>query len=228
MPLVQEKRRSSTRSLPPGADRAIADVEVVAALERERAARRSADQKRLDIAVRIEAALRHRNQRAAERPGLRRHHQAFDAGIVRQRPERRRHRHRNAARQQAVPAEIEPHDAVRPLDADIERVAVAGERLGVVPAARAQRPAVRPRASAPSRHRRSRSASCRDRRCARAATGSCRSRRRSAGRRRRRAATRCRRIPSWAIQAPARRGIRARRSACARRRADRRLRSPAI
>ena len=70
---------------------------------------------------------------------------------------------------------VEAHDLVHALDADIERAAVLGERLGVVPAAPGERPAVR------AEHRRHlgvgdrRSARRRDRRCGRAASGPCRS-----------------------------------------------------
>ena len=52
---------------------------------------------------------------------------------------RRRHRDRLAAREQAVLAVVEAHDLVHALDAHIERAAVLGERLGVVPAARRER-----------------------------------------------------------------------------------------
>ena len=41
-----------------------------------------------------------------------------------------------------IAAEVEADDAMDALDADIEHVAVDGERLGVVPAARRQRPPV--------------------------------------------------------------------------------------
>jgi hypothetical protein len=45
-----------------------------------------------------------------------------------------------AARAEAVASVIEAHDLLDPLDADIERAIGFRERLGVVPAARGQRP----------------------------------------------------------------------------------------
>ena len=78
-PRVQEKRRSSTRRSPSGSSGAVADVEVVAALDARSAGAAAADQEADEIAGVIEPALGDRDQRAGERPAARHHRQTFDA-----------------------------------------------------------------------------------------------------------------------------------------------------
>ena len=181
-PRVHEKRRSSTSSSPRGVSAQSLTSKSSVRLTRERR-RRAADQKAEDIAGGVEAALGDRDQRAGERPTWRRLDQAFEAAIVRQRldaggtgigwPRARRPSWPKSKRTISCDA----------LDADIERAAVVGERLGVVPAARV----ASGRPSGPSIGAISASAIAiggrRDRRCARAASGPCRSPRGNARRR---------------------------------------------
>ncbi len=121
---------------------AIADVEIADALDGKFARARPADQEALDVALGIEAAFRDRDQRAGERQPARHEREAFEPPVVRQLRDAGRHRDRLAARQQAVTPDIETHDAVHALDAEIDRAAILGDRLGVVPAARRERLAV--------------------------------------------------------------------------------------
>ncbi len=87
----------------------------------------------------IEPALGKRDQRSGERPTARDQDQTLDALVARQRLEGRRHRDRLAARGESALGEIEAHDLVHALNADINRVAIHGERLAVVPAALRER-----------------------------------------------------------------------------------------
>ena len=124
-------------------ERGIADVEIGAAPDREAAGLGPPIRKRRDIAGLVEAALGNRDQRAGERQALAaRTPGASMPLLVGSGPHAGRHRDRLPAREQAVLAVVEAHDLVDALDAHIERAAVLGERLGVVPAARRQRPAV--------------------------------------------------------------------------------------
>ena len=168
----------------------------------------AADQKAPDVAVGIERALGDRDQRAgaAAAPwgtttrhsmplllGMRLKPGGTGIGC--------------AARQQAVLAVVEAHDLVHALERRHRAMPPSSASdLGVVPAARGDRPPVAARASAPSRHRRCRPAVRRDRRCGRAASGPCRSRRGNRAVRRARGWRRGRRIPCAATTVRGRRG----------------------
>ena len=132
------------RRSPRGGSAPSADIEIVAARDRELARAAAADQEALNVAGVVEGALRDGDQRAGERLAPSRDEdQCLDAPVAGPLLELGRNRDRLTARQQAVLAVVEAHDLVHPLDADIERAAVLGERFGVVPAPRRERLAVR-------------------------------------------------------------------------------------
>ena len=125
-------------------DRAIADVEIVAALDRKARDLVALEQNTRGDCRRVEAALGDRDQSAGERRACRRHRQAFEALVEGKVLKSAGTGNRLAARQQTVTAIIEAHDLLDALDADIEHAVGLRERLGVEPAARGQRLAVGP------------------------------------------------------------------------------------
>jgi hypothetical protein len=83
------------------------------------------------------------NEIAGQRGAFRRRGQAFQALVECEALEIGRHRDRFAARGKTVAAEIEAHDLLDALDADIEHaVGIFGERFNIEPAARGERLAV--------------------------------------------------------------------------------------
>ena len=141
MPRSHENRRSSTNSSPLGVTAQSLTSNSSVRLSANVPPRR-ADQKALEIALRVEAALGDGDQRACERRALRRHGQALDALVVGQRLHAGRRRDRLSARAQAVLGVVEADDLVDALDCDVDHAVVLGERLGVVPAAPVERAAV--------------------------------------------------------------------------------------
>ena len=125
-------------------NRAIADVEVVAALDRKARDAVAVDEIGTVIALRVEAALGDGDQGTCERRTGRRHRQAFQALVEFEGLKVGRHLDRYAARGEAILGVIEAHDFFHALDADIERAVGIRERLGVEPAARGERFAIGP------------------------------------------------------------------------------------
>src|SRR5581483_152816 len=106
---------------------AVADVEIAAALDGEALDLRAAQHEGAVVARRIQAALGDGDQGAGERRALRRRGEAFEALVVGEGPEVVRHGNRLAAGAQAALADVEAHDALDALDADVEQ-AVDAER----------------------------------------------------------------------------------------------------
>src|SRR5664279_5738321 len=86
----------------------------------------------------IEAALSDDDEIAGERRDARQRGQTFQALVVGEGLEVRRHRNHLAARCKAVAAKVEPHDLLDALDADVMHAVELRERLDVVPFARGQ------------------------------------------------------------------------------------------
>src|SRR4029077_6364463 len=96
-------------------------VEIIAALDSERARARTTDQKSEIVALGIKTALGDCDQRACERLSLRRNDQTLKPLVGRQRPHARRYRDRDAARRQTVLRVVETHDLIDALDSDVKR-----------------------------------------------------------------------------------------------------------
>ena len=110
--------------------------------DRELAGRRAADQEGLEISGGVETALGKRDQGAGELRPARGEGERFEAAVVGQRRDAGRRRDDARAGADAELGKIESDDAIDPLDADIERAVLIGERLGVIPAARREGAAV--------------------------------------------------------------------------------------
>src|SRR5205814_10271032 len=99
-------------------DRAIGDVVIVAALDRELAGALPADEKSLDVAFGIEAALGNANQGAGERQTIRHEDEAFKPFVARKLAHTGRQGQRLPACPQTVFAIIEAENLMPALDAD--------------------------------------------------------------------------------------------------------------
>src|SRR6476659_6062502 len=96
------------------------------------------------IAGGIEAALGHDDQFACERRALRRRGDALEALVEFECLEVGGNLDRLTARGKTVLAEVEAHDLLDALDADVESAVSLGERFRVEPALRSKRLAVGP------------------------------------------------------------------------------------
>ncbi|MHC2401086.1 hypothetical protein ACVMGC_005630 [Bradyrhizobium barranii subsp. barranii] len=111
----------------------IADVEFFGAADAELAGRRTADQERDQVAVGIEPALGEGDQGACHRLAFRHDDHRFEPLVGGQLPHGGRRRQHLAAGARAAFREIEAQDLVDAFEPDINDIAVARERLGVVP-----------------------------------------------------------------------------------------------